>query len=150
MWTQWTLPTASVLPPRNFISVPALSVGRVWKAVSRGRPVSSAPPSPSRANMVRDRQRDHPFPRVGSPSVKRLCEVAVGPSGHSSLQLPHPGVWSIEARQNGSPWGSAVPEAAQPQPLPRSWHGPRPYLQAQSQLEQRMSQTWETLGGGHA
>lgn len=82
--------------------------------------------------------------------MKCLCEVAVGPGGHSGL-LPHPGVWSIETRQNGSPWGSAVPEAPQPQPLLRSWHTPPPYLQAQAQLAQGMTQTWETLWvGGHA
>ena len=59
--------------------------------------------------------------------MKCLCEVAVGPGGHSGL-IPHPRVWSIEARQTGSPWGSAVPEAAQPQPLLRSWHAPPPYI----------------------
>lgn len=79
---QLTLTTGSVFPPRNLISVPALSVGWVWRAVSRDSPVGAAPPLPSKASMVRDRQRDQPFPCSGPQSMKCLCDVAVGSGGH--------------------------------------------------------------------
>lgn len=46
------------------------------------------------ANMVRDRQRDHPFPCVGPPSVKYLCEalmvqVVLGYAAPTSRGLVH-------------------------------------------------------------
>lgn len=56
----------------------------VWRAVSRDRPVSAAPPHPTaqQSSMVRDRQRDQPFPCSGPQSMKCLCDVAVGSGGH--------------------------------------------------------------------
>lgn len=49
--------------------------------------------------------------------------------------------------ENGQAWGSAVPEAAQPQPLP-CFHSPP--VQAESWQKQGMQRTWEALRVGRS